>query len=355
MHLSTLRKITHNFTQELILAGKGTKTSFPFISHTLPKSSLVRDGDTFQVLVIGGSIVKSALVKKTKKSLEIISHSSASLPVLSHKDVFLEVIEAYLHRDITFLAINFAQPIEPLFENNKLDGKLLFGTKEHAFTSLLGEAIGKTVEEHIAKKHGRKLMVSVANDTICLLLSGLTKKRKNIACGIVGTGLNFSFFTNATTAINLEAGEFNKFKMSDSGKHVDRNSLQPKWHVFEKEISGGYLYQHFNYHVAKHALPYRQITSSTLLSELAKQKTKEGLLARKILQKSAQLIACALAAITTFQKTDTVFVMQGSLFWEGHNYKKTVEKFFKKLLPERTIVFLAIDHADILGGAKLIA
>ena len=50
-----------------------------------------------------------------------------------------------------------------------------------------------------------------------------------------------------------------------------------------------------------------------------------------------------------------IFVMEGSVFWKGKNYKKTAEKTIKKLIPEYNVKFIEIENSAILGSAKLIS
>ncbi|MDA1317419.1 MAG: hypothetical protein O3B87_05375 [bacterium] len=57
--------IAHSFTQDLIFASQNKPSSLPFIRHTLASHPMVNDGETFQIMVIGGSIYQKALMKKT--------------------------------------------------------------------------------------------------------------------------------------------------------------------------------------------------------------------------------------------------------------------------------------------------
>ncbi len=47
--------------------------------------------------------------------------------------------------------------------------------------------------------------------------------------------------------------------------------------------------------------------------------------------------------------------MQGSLFWNGSNYKEMIETELVQLgVPAGAIAFEKIEHSDILGAAKLL-
>ncbi|KKS78879.1 MAG: hypothetical protein UV54_C0048G0001, partial [Candidatus Beckwithbacteria bacterium GW2011_GWA2_43_10] len=60
MNLKILKEITSNFQKE-IKAGLNKKpSSLPFIVHRLSPTPLVKDGELFQVLKIGGSISQNS-------------------------------------------------------------------------------------------------------------------------------------------------------------------------------------------------------------------------------------------------------------------------------------------------------
>src|SRR6266568_1821721 len=72
-----------------------------------------------------------------------------------------------------------------------LDGVLLRNTKEHDFTTLIGEEVGLAIEEEVKKKFNKEIHVSVANDTVCAALSGLNQfEPTTIASFVAGTGVN---------------------------------------------------------------------------------------------------------------------------------------------------------------------
>ena len=351
MNLKILKEITSNFQKE-IKAGLNKKpSSLPFIVHRLSPTPLVKDGELFQVLKIGGSISQNSLVYQDGKKTIIESLEEEHLPIFSTGKAFLAFIKAHLRKNIRVLALNFAYPLKPILNDNRLGGILLFGSKEHAFNGLVGKQVEVEIENYILNKFGKKIIVSLANDTICLTLSGLIKHQAdNIAGGIVGTGMNFAFFLDKHKMVNLESANFDKFSQSPEGLTIDSLSIQPKDALFEKEVSGAYLYQHYN-------LPTEdklKLSSTHELDKVARgQKEGNQILARNLFKKSAQLISCQIAGIANFKKREMVFIMEGSLFWRGFNYKKTVEKTVKKLTKFR-IKFAEIKACGILGAAKLV-
>lgn len=131
-------QITENFHKEIKAAAKGKTSSLPFIVHHLSPSALVEDGEKFQVLKIGGSILQNALVFKKGQGVIVESLEEEHSPIFSTGKAFLALVKSHLRKNIKVLAINFAYPLKPRLENGRLDGILLSGSKEHAFFGLVG-------------------------------------------------------------------------------------------------------------------------------------------------------------------------------------------------------------------------
>lgn len=356
MDISTLKTITQNFVTELDDSQSGKKTSLPFIIHELSKSPLAHDKETFQVLKIGGSIMQNALVHKEGNDIIVDSIEEERLPIFTTGKAFLAFIKSHLRKNIRILALNFAYPLKPVFENGKLDGILVNGTKEHSFTGLVGKQVGNAIEEHIQSIFRKYVSVSLANDTICLVLAGLTKhKAQKLAGGIVGTGLNFAFFLDDQHLVNLEAANFDKLTLSPEAHLIDDRSLTQKRSLFEKETAGGYLYLHYNLTIARTNPLIQPVVSTHGLDKVARGELPgDKKLARNLFERSAQLVACEIAGIVNYKKCDMTFIMEGSLFWIGYNYRNTVEKTVKLLAPHYKVTFEEIKDCGIIGAAKLV-
>ncbi len=353
----TLLEIKDNFVSELAAGKAKKKTSLPFIRHQLSLAPKVKKEEVFQVLRIGGSIYQNALVKRTNGKITIVQSHQRPLPIFTTKDVFLSFIEKTLHKDVDHLAINFAYPMKPISRDGYLDGELIAGSKEHNFEGLVGRLVGETVEKHIRDKGGRTIHVALANDTVCLLLSGLTQfSWQGLVGGIIGTGLNFAIFLNEETIVNLESANFNAFTQSAEGKLIDKGSARPGAALFEKEISGGYLYQHFNIRVQKEGLDFPDIKSTKEMDAIAfKDLPLVSLLAREVSDHSSSLVACQIAGIADFYKRDCTVVIEGSLFWKGWRYKENVSVTVRQLVPDYQVSFVFIEESGVLGAAKLIS
>ncbi|MDP2585357.1 MAG: hypothetical protein Q8P29_00590, partial [Candidatus Levybacteria bacterium] len=148
MHIHTLRKITKNFVHEIKLANSGKKTSLAFIVHELSPSPIVKDGEVFMSIVIGGTVGKIATLKKNGNAIQIIGNEEEQLSFKDGKE-FLYFINKKLPENIDTLALNFAYPIKPIFADGKLDGILLSVTKEGGFHGLVGKQVGQEIENYV--------------------------------------------------------------------------------------------------------------------------------------------------------------------------------------------------------------
>lgn len=356
MDIHMLQEITSNFTKELEDSRNGKKTSLEFITNTIPEIPLAKDGEVFQVMVIGGTNFFKALVKKQQSNIEILSQQHDTLPTFPDEKTFFLYLQHHLDPDTSLLAISFGFAIQPTFNHEKLEAVFMISAKESTFSDLVGKNICVEFENYMLTTYKRKLSVSMANDTICLLLSGLTMQSpQNLAAGIVGTGTNFALFLTDTTPVNLESGMFDKFPHTEFFESINQATNNPTNHYFEKEIGGGYLYMHMNSWLQKEHIAFPPLTNTQELSQLAvERQDKIGVYAQMLLARSAQLVACIIAGITNFKKSDMTFIMQGSVFWKGYHYKDIIEATLHELTPY-LVSFVKIEHADIVGAAKLVA
>lgn len=356
MDIQTLRQVKTDFLSDLQQAALGQQTSLPFIKHHFTKAPLVTSGDIFQALVIGGSIFQTATMKKVGDQVQIREHHQELQPPFPTKTDFMTFLATHIQPDVEVVALNFAYPLTPILRSGMLDGTLQSGTKENAFDGLVGMQVGEAIETYMKQVHGRTIRVAVANDVICLLLSGLTSHAWNaIAAGIVGTGLNFAIFLDENTMVDLESANFTQFPQSEAGKEIDRLSMLPGASLYEKEVSGAYLYKHFNLLIQKRNIPFHDIDSSEQLNALVHHKTKEvAELAQEVLDHSASLVAAQIAGILEFTKRDVHFVMQGSLYWKGTGYRERVTRVVSELAPNYHASYEHIFQSELMGAAQLV-
>ena len=364
LSLQELLSIKNSFVHELQKASRGEESSVSFLRHTIPQTSPLKDGEIFQVMTIGGSVFKSALVKKQPNECVVLKEKDDAIPRFGSDRIFLEFITSHLDPTVTYLSLNLAYPLDPVFRNSLLDGVFVRGGKEHRFDGLVGKKVGESIEEFIFSRLKREVHFTVANDTVCLFISDVTAQSWNTTvAGIIGTGTNYAIGMNSQI-INLQSGSFNKFSQTPSGKIIDQESINPGKGTADKEIAGAYLFKHFNIIAKENNLHHSPLSSTKELSALAEKNEDEGSkLAQIILERSASFAACQIVGITEFLtscnqlklvKTSFNFVMEGALFWDAWHYKEFILKYLKRLHVLKKLKFSSIRHHSIRGGIKLL-
>ena len=370
LSVEDLKTISHSFSSELQTAYEGKQNSLSFLIHKLPLQPSIEEDSQVQVMVFGGTIFKTALFqKKEGQFIQLGDESEKKTPLFVDKNTFVQFVLQELKENVQYLALNFSYPIKPYLNKGLLDGILLRGTKQHQFIGFIGESVGKIVQMAILEKRKFPISVAIANDAVCLVLSKANRHNWNtIIGGIVGTGANYALTLPNREVINLESGNFNTFPISESGMQVDSESTNAGKQLIEKEIAGAYLFKHYNYYVKKDSIDTPLLTSTTQLSEIAKNIIHVGSkIAQLILERSAALTAAQMAGIYQFKtdflavRTDTrsapttlLFVMEGNLFWYGWNYKVNVERYLHDLGLNEAISITKNEHHSIKGALTLL-
>lgn len=357
MDITSLKTVQNNFLEELKESAVGHKTSLPFIIHQLPAYPLINEGDIFEVIVIGGSIFKKALVKLENSQIKILKKEQTDVPFFRTREDLLHLLARELDQDVNVISLNFAYPLDPILESNKLDGILISGSKENSFDGLIGKKVGLEVEKYFLQTKKRRIKVAVANDTVCLLLAGLNNYSKDqLIAGVVGTGINFAFFLDQQKLVNLQAGNFSNLTLSEQAKSVDQYSNHPGNALFEKEVAGAYLYQHFNQIIKQKSISLLPLNSTMQLNSLTASSDREvSEIAVGLLQKSAALVAAMMAGMVEYKKQDCMFIMEGSLFWQSSGYTKFVQQYLNQLLSQLKAEFVKIEDSSIFGAANLVS
>jgi hexokinase len=351
----SLVSLKNAFINALHNASVGQKSSIAFIKNPL-QISTYEYFTCFQSLCVGGSIFEVADVHIRNGKIELKNYSKKPLPVIKDKDTLFKLISGVVSQDTQLVGMNFAYPLQPVIRDSVLDGVLLRGTKEHTFTGLVNKQVGKEIENYFLETEKKKITCVVANDTVCLVLAGLQKyKWKELVGGIVGTGTNFGFFLDKGTVVNLESGNFNDFVHSESLGYVDAISGNKGQQLFEKEVAGGYLYQHYNYYIRKFRIHSPEVASTEMLNEIAETTTHPGYtIACELLERSASMIAAQIVALHTFKKNKLCIVMEGSLYWKGHHYKEWVDEYVHRLgVPSSSISLTKVENSSVHGAAYL--
>lgn len=355
--------ISRNFALELKRAESGEKTDLPFIVNHLPEEPLLKPGQHFQVFVIGGTNGSTASGTVAPEGVGALAFekSFSPLPNFKTKEDFLSFVESNIDDKAEALGINFAYNLIPtLGEFGELDGVMNQGdTKGHSFVGLQQEQVGKTIAQYFKSK-GRDLTVTVANDTICLLTSGLeeVEERENLIALIVGTGYNIALFSSQYDAVNLQASDFRGFEQTATGKDVDAASSNIGEQLYNKEVAAGELYKHYNILIPSLNLSLKPLSSTKELSLLARNGGGMGSqIAQELFERSASLVAAHLAGIFELKgrPNKITCIIQGSLLLKEPTYLSALKKRLKALgVPENSFEFKTVGKSDVLGVVKLL-
>lgn len=354
--LEELQTLRHHFATGLSRSGDEQSSSFAWLNHRLPSVSLVKPGEQFQAIVIGGTNLHSALVSEQNGHITIHDKLSTKLPTLKNTQALLSTISQAFRPDCSVLAVNFTYPVRPSNSETTLDGVLITGTKEHQLEGVVGQPVGQLLATHLSDQLHKQVTVTLANDTLCLGLAGLeSAPLEQLVSLIVGTGTNSGFFSDPTEFINLESGNFKGLPPTDTGKLIDQVSANPGQQLFEKEVAGAYLYKHFNF-IAGHKGIDRQLTSTQELNQFAATgNPKEQALARTIVAKSASLVAAVVAAFHDYKRLPHItFATEGGVFWQGYHYQTTLTQYLSQLgLDTDSISFIKVEDSGLVGAARL--
>ncbi|HWY79895.1 MAG TPA: hypothetical protein VNW29_06070 [Candidatus Sulfotelmatobacter sp.] len=358
VHTPNYHQIQQYFLQELILASQNKPSSLSFIQHQIPSKPLITQGIVQGIVIGGTNYILSTEEVQSNGSRKILTRKNGILPIFDTKETFIDFFVEHFDGRADAIGINFGFQLTPtMTTDGTLDGFIQAkGTKEHTFKGIT-ESVGSLVKSIFKEKYYKNITLSVANDTICLLLAG---KGTEIGSLIVGTGFNIGLLQkkhNQTTLINLEAGEFDKFEPSSILKKIDKQTKNPGYKLFEKTVSGKYLARYFNETTKELNLSISPITTSQELSELSRDDHTDvaGNLARAIITRSAFLVSATIAALYEFCNKPNHFVIigAGSLLWNGWHYTDNIKKQLK-LLEVETVRIEDIHDSSINGAIGLI-
>lgn len=349
-------KIKTSFLKELQFASIGKKSSLSYIKNALPSNPLIKKG-LAQAVVIGGSNFEFATIRISgDKTYEILERKTGMLPILNTTQNLIEVFESNYNPETEAVALNFAFPITPSIGSfGELDGIFLHGTKEHTMNDLKGQKVGEFLKKQIYKKD---IPIYVANDTVCLNLSGNGGEQ---AAMVLGTGFNMSLnslIDGKKIIINLEAGNFDKFEIDPVVSKINKESVDPGIHMIEKATSGKYLVEIFNIKSSELNLNTKPLQDTKNLSILAESdQSITGDLAREIIIQSAQKIAAIIAGLYEYLKKPNAIeiITEGSLFWMGYKYHETVNVQLTKLgIKDQSINFKKVESSSLRGAINLL-
>lgn len=349
--MQDLKTLRDNFRSELEKASQSNLSSLPFLKNKLPEKELDPIGE-YQVMVMGGTNFSSAIVRRSDSKIDLADIKKESFDLFKSSREILSYIVDRIERDV--VCFNFAFPMSPVLRDNRLDGELITTSKDHEFPELIGKKIGESIEKFALENKNRSVKFSVANDSLCLLMSGTSVASPEDIVGLIlGTGFNIGIFFD-NSIVNVEAAEFDKFAQSEAGKYIDENSVNRGEHLFEKEVSGAYLYQHFNFLIEREELNFRPVASTQELYAVAYEGTfdKEASeAARDIFKKSSDMVAAVLAGVSLFKDHEMDVVLQGGLLFD--QYRENLLDTYETLTSKR-LTFYKIKDSSRIGAAYLI-
>lgn len=354
------KQIKQNFTEELIKAQRGKDSSLVFIKHLLPNKPLINSGIVQGIVIGGTNYILSTEEIQLDGTRKILDRRTGILPVITDHKVFFDFLGQHLDSRATAIGFNFGFPLAPTSGNvGQLDGTLLYADKEHLMKGLIGKTIGKETSQLFKSKFGRDIPVAVANDTVCLTLSGDGTENASM---IAGTGFNIGIKLEEDQipiVVNFEAGNFNKFELSNVLKTIDERSGNPGVHIFEKAVAGKYLALYFNEKAKELRLSIKPLQTSQELSELSHENHTDpaGDLARAILERSAFLVASAVAGVYEFlnRPAKLTIIGEGSMLWDGWQYPENLEKQLERLgIPNNAVQIKHIQDSSIKGAIGLL-
>lgn len=366
LEIPDYQQIKRNFLQELTLASQNKPSNLSFIKNKLSTKPLIKNGIVQGIVIGGTNYILSTEEINNDGTRKILKRKTGVLPVFDTKQTFVSFLSEHLDPRADAIGMNFGFKLKTTYgKDGSLDGTILAkGTKEHPFTGLT-EPVGTLIKTIFTQKYQKEIPTSVANDTVCLLLSG----NGNEYCSLIaGTGFNIGLrMKNAkqTVIINLEAGGFNQFDQSAVLKRIDAKTKNPGKKLFEKAVSGKYLAVYFNEKIKDLNLPISPLTTSQELSELshANHTDVAGDLARAIIERSAFLVASAIAGVYDFcviqrivpRGSALAIIGEGSLLWNGWHYEQNVQKELIELgVPKDTVTIKQIPDSSINGAIGLV-
>lgn len=265
----------------------------------------------------------------------------------------------------------FSYPAEVL---SNRDARLLFWTKGIQIEGVVGTEVGQGLSQaaNLAfekeSRNGRIGSCVVLNDTVAALMGAAylgRQRHRNFIGLIVGTGTNMATFfqgerlskiANAPQemAVNLESGNFHPPHLEAWDEQVDAQSLSPGQSRFEKAVSGFYLGQVFEkilpdlngFDPAKGAAAVVEVAQTSPNSQAIET-------ARYVLDRSADLVAAALASLHPFYPSGSLGICaEGGLFWGSPGYSARVQDRLKTLLPQSACFeIMQLDNVNLVGTA----
>lgn len=304
--------------------------------------------------------------------------------------VLAQIIEPYLAYSQK-IVMSFAYRAK---STESADMEIMVMTKEVKVLGAEGMLLGREIKKELAAMGHGGVEIIVINDTVACALSGkaefLNEDYGAFTGTILGTGSNSCYIEkNANIdvvgrkegcmAVNLEAGNYNKFPRTDIDRAFDESTMFPGVGLAEKMSSGGYMGAICDF-ILKYA-ERENVFEATRFCEIEKLSSEsvneflengsgillafgaaaeDGEKARYILEnmvlRAARLVAVQMAAIAIKSpkaNERVLMAVEGSLYENMYGLKQELKKTLVSYLKSKGIsaALETIDHAVLKGCA----
>jgi hexokinase len=329
------------------------------------------------VVDIGGTHVRAALVRlRGDGGLELVAGPlSAPVPGVGDPSVTREAffdaqaaLVAQLEPEQGLpLGYCFSYPARVLPSG---DAELVRWTKDIRVAGVQGRAVGSLLRQALERAGIRIGAVRVLNDTVAALLAGAMQPgAADFAHGIglvVGTGSNMAAFFppgadnklpenegGVSMAVNLESGNLQLAELTGWDLELDVASDNPGRQAFEKAVSGRYLPRLFVLAAGDPSACDPDQGAGALVALREQGPAELATLAAAVLDRSADLVACGLAAVLDCLPPGRCQVAaEGGLFWKAPGYADRVRSTLGALLgSDDRVLIVHIDDANLAGAA----
>ena len=243
---------------ELGLSEQGS--SLPMIPTYLSAKGHIRRDVPVAVIDAGGTNYRRALVTFTEQGTKVEEVKKWKMPgadkpvsweefISFTADSLMDIID---RTDRIGFCFSYSAVITP-----EMDGRVLEIDKEVVVTGCEGKLVGASLLEELERRGVRGKKVVVLNDTVAVLLGGLSAMDPKAYSGFIGqvsgTGTNTCCSlpisriaklrqdSDKSMVINLESGSYDKLPLGVFDRELDEQSEFPGTKLLEKLTAGVYL------------------------------------------------------------------------------------------------------------------
>ena len=327
------------------------------------------------VVDIGGTNVRAALVELGSElsvvagplTAPVIGVGDASVGAEAFFDVQAELVRRLDPEPGLPLGYCFSYPARVQACG---DAELLRWTKDIRVAGVVGQRVGALLRQALERRGVLVGSLRVLNDTVAALLAAAMQPDagdfEHFVGLVVGTGSNMATFvprvqlsklpgraSAAPMAVNLESGNMEPVESIGWDLELDASSDNPGRQAFEKAVSGRYLPRLFAIAAGDPSAADPEIGAGELVRIRQDGPPDRAALAAGVLDRSAVMVACGLAAVLDCLPPGRCLVAaEGGLFWGAPGYAERVEVALAELPGGAVRLSLrSIADANLAGAA----